>query len=814
MKRNLIFFAGFRPILGNNNVLVIHAGTTEKFMRDAVITAVLDGKEVPVRYEVRDNNRARYCYKSENIVFSCEYQFMIDVPDKFSQVELFVTFSEIFGNEKVSYKVKSKHFNRMKKIISGTVDSVRKDEGEVTLSGWCAAAGPVKVSIYDGNTLINCDVSRLLRVDIADYYLEDELKDKAAGFIISFPQNNMSKVSVVFEADGIVTTKKVSLNGRQGSNGSIATDRIGQAWAYFRQRGFSALVYKVVRKLLGINVFDYDHWIKNHETDERELKYQRSKKFDREPLFSIIVPVYRPKAQYFQEMIESVMNQTYSNWELCLADGSGEGHYMDGVVKKYAKGDLRVKYTKLEGNLGISGNTNKALEMTTGDYIVLGDHDDIFRPDALYEFALALNHDDTIDIMYTDEDKYDCDKKKRIEPNFKPDYNLDMLRNNNYICHIFVFSRAIYEKVGGFNSEFDGSQDYDMIFRCTEHAKNIKHIPKVLYSWRCHAGSTASNPESKNYAFEAGLRALDAHLERAGVKARTSMMEIPGYHKIVYDVIGNPKVSIIIPNKDHTEDLDKCIRSIAGKQNYTNYEIIIVENNSTEKKTFKYYEDIQKELSCVRVVFWKEEFNYSKINNFGCSFATGEYLLLLNNDTEMIREDCLRELLSFSTRPEVGIVGARLLYDDGSVQHAGVILGLGGVAGHAFAGILGDNKGYFARAIIPQDYCAVTAACLMVRKSIYDEVGGFEEKLVVAFNDVDFCLKVYSKGYLVVYNPGAELYHYESKSRGYEDTPEKIKRFQKETDFLLTKWKTLIDNGDPNYNVNLSLTRADFMPKE
>ena len=353
-----------------------------------------------------------------------------------------------------------------------------------------------------------------------------------------------------------------------------------------------------------------------------------------------------------------------------------------------------------------------------------------------------------------------------------------------------------------------------MILRCSEKAKCIKHIPKVLYSWRIYSGSTSANPESKRYAFTAGKRAIDEHFKRMGIKAEAEMNETYlGIYRSRYEITGNPLISILIPNKDHTDDLDKCIKSIL-KQKYENYEIIVIENNSTEDATFEYYKKLEKDCNKVKVVYYKDKFNYSKINNFGRKEAKGGYLLLLNNDTEMINDDCLNELLSYTERDDVGITGARLLYEDNTVQHAGVVIGYNGLAGHTFVGNEPDDVGYHAYVIQARDYSAVTAACLMVKASLYDEVGGFEEELEVAFNDVDFCLKVREKGYLVVYNPYAVLYHYESKSRGYEDTPEKRNRFEKEAFFTYNKWEKILADGDPCYNPNLTLSNSDFSLRE
>ena len=405
------------------------------------------------------------------------------------------------------------------------------------------------------------------------------------------------------------------------------------------------------------------------------------------------------------------------------------------------------------------------------------------------------------------------DGKALFDPHFKPDFNPDLLCSVNYICHLFVVKKELLDKVGGFRAEYDGAQDYDFIFRCTENAKQICHIPKVLYHWRCHPNSTASNPESKLYAFEAGRRAVQAHYERTGIHAEVFKGEYLGLYRTKFIRDHDPLISIIIPNKDHIDDLKRCMESIEQKSTYKNYEYIIVENNSTDSATFEYYKKLEAENPKVRMVYWDGVFNYSAINNYGASFAKGEYLLLLNNDTEIINPDCLEELLGYCMRKDVGAVGARLYYEDDTIQHAGVVIGFGGIAGHCFVQQKRGTTGYCHRIICAQDYSAVTAACMMVKKSAFDAVGGLSEELAVAFNDIDFCMKLRKAGYLIVYNPYAELYHYESKSRGLEDTPEKVARFNKEIATFEKKWPEILKNGDPYYNPNLTLKSQDFSLK-
>lgn len=552
---------------------------------------------------------------------------------------------------------------------------------------------------------------------------------------------------------------------------------------------------------------EYQEWYEKNKPSEEELARQRKKKWKEPVTISVLVPAYRTPEVFLRQMIESVLNQTYPHLELCIADGSGENISVEKVVKEYQAKDQRVRYQRLEKNEGIAGNTNAAIRMATGDYLALFDHDDLLAPNALFEVASTIEKDKA-DVVYTDEDKVTSDLKEHFQPHFKPDFNPDLLCSNNYICHLFVVKRSLALKLGGQDPAYDGAQDYNFIFRCTEEAEKIVHIAKILYHWRVHQASTADNPTSKMYAFDAGKRAIEAHLQRIGAKAEVSHTKDLGFYRVKYQVQGNPKVSIVIPNKDEKETLKKCLESIWQKTTYSNYEIILVENNSTTREIRDYYQELDGKNG-VRVVYWDKEFNYSAINNFGISYAKGEYILCLNNDITVISPEWMEELLANCQRPEVGIVGARLYYPDNTIQHAGIVLGMGGCAGSLFVGLARSRGGYLHKAALQQDLSAVTAACFMVKKEAFEKVGGFEEKLAVAFNDVDFCLKVRHAGYLVVYDPYAELYHHESKTRGYENTEAKKRRFQEEIEYMRCHWMPDILR-DPYYNENLSLKASDY----
>lgn len=543
---------------------------------------------------------------------------------------------------------------------------------------------------------------------------------------------------------------------------------------------------------------------------EKELEEQRKVHFPKEVKFSILVPLYNTPENFLHEMIQSVLDQTYANWELCLADGSDDKHHaVEKICKQYSRKDARIRYQKLEKNLGISGNTNACIDMSTGNYIALFDHDDLLHPAALFEVMKAICEQDA-DFIYTDENTFHDTPADAFCPHFKPDYAPDTLRSYNYICHFTVFKKALLEQVGMFRKSFDGSQDYDMVLRLTEQAKHIVHVPKILYYWRAHKNSVADNIGAKPYTLDAARRALAEHLERIGLRGAVEDSAIPSTYKINYLIAGNPKVSIIIPNMDYVDTLRTCVNSIFEKTSYSNYEVVIVENNSKQKETFDYYEQL-KENDKVKIVTWPDKFNYSAINNYGIrEAASGEYVLLLNNDIEVITPDWIQEMLMFAQRKDVGAVGAMLYYPDDTIQHAGVILGIGGVAGHSHKYFQRGSYGYMSRATIAQNLSAVTAACMLIRRDVWDEVEGLDEQYQVAFNDVDLCMRIRQAGYLIVWTPYAELYHYESKSRGYEDTPEKQKRFEGEVLRFQQRWRKELDAGDPYYNPNFTLDREDF----
>ncbi len=607
----------------------------------------------------------------------------------------------------------------------------------------------------------------------------------------------------------------------------LTDEKTAEYWKGIDHRKFLKYEKDLKREEEG-KLSDYEKWVKANTPSDQEIENQTKTRFRKRPKISIVVPLYNTDTDFFRELLYTVHTQTYKNWELCLADGSEKE--LEEIKSMCAK-DKRIKYKFLGENKGISENTNEAIEMATGDYISLLDHDDMLSETALYEVLKVINENPDVELIYTDEDKFHFIDEPRFAPHFKPDFAPDTLRANNYICHYSIFKRSLLKEIGGFNSEYNGAQDFDIILRAAEKAKKIIHIPKVLYHWRVHKESTAMNQDAKPYAILAGKKAIESHLERVGLEGTVSKGKNPGTYEIAYKVIGVPKVNILIPNKDEKETLKKCIDSIIAKTTYGNYEIVIIENNSQTEEIFEYYKELVKN-NRIKVLDYtnnkifdikgerklennsfsneKKEFNYSRIINFGVKNTKGDFIIQLNNDTEIITENWLEKMIGFAQREDVGAVGVKLYYPDETIQHAGVIVGALQVAAHVFRGLSKDEQGYFGRENLIQNMNAVTAACIMTKRSIYEEVGYMNEDFAVAFNDIDFCLKIRETEKLIVYNPFVELWHYESKSRGNDNDPDKIERFQKEINLFLETWKEKLNKGDEYYNKNLSLDSDQY----
>lgn len=684
-------------------------------------------------------------------------------------------------------------------------DSIFVKNGKIFATGWAVssvAENEIEITVTDEKkTPVDAIVTWAARPDVGLAKYGDP-KAGHVGIFLEIPFHGQHLVTVYFKeknAQGnVISEQSLPLNPAL----IAARKFLKESKAQYVSTKKSLIWLK--KKLTGNEYADYDTWLRIMRVSRQELFEQRKTKFSYAPKFSVVVPLYHTPAKFLKDLVRSMMYQSYANWELCLVNASPEDVHLTSLLENWAMRDKRIRVIRLEKNLGIAQNTNAGIAASTGEFIAFLDHDDFLEPDALFCYVDALNKDKTIDVFYSDEDKTDEYAAHYFYPHFKSDFNIDLLHANNYMCHFLAVRKSLVDTVGGLNEKFDGAQDYDFVLRLTEHTKKIYHCPRILYHWRCSNQSTAANQGNKMYAIHAGKAALNAHYKRLGWNARAQEGAVDGWYQTKFTLKEEPLVSILIPNKDHTDDLDVCLNSFFERADYQNYEFIIIENNSVLPETFAYYEKIEKEHDNVKVVYWEAGFNYSAINNFGFKFAKGDYIMLLNNDVELITPDIFQSMLGFCMRPEVGIVGAKLLYNDHTVQHAGVLVGAGGLADHVFKGIHEDDPGYMGRAISSQDVSAVTAACLLVKRSVYEEVGGLEDEFQVAFNDVDFCLKVRKAGYLIVYDADVKLFHYESKSRGMEDTTERFIRFGNEMMLLNSKWDILSTFVDPYYNPNLS----------
>ncbi len=784
--------------------------------KDAVMEAYLDQHKLKVSVKENENVSALERFKDPEKMQGIQITATVQIPENLEGYHKLVIYEKFSDKKHVWFSITAGELDKKRDKPQVYFEEESAEQGTVRIRGWAIAPKPVTVRIFDADKKpVAAEIQRTDRVDVNQLFEEAQDPGKT-GFFSEITNVSGKCLYVVFYAGEKKTVHVVPL--RKADILAKKLDKyVEKGIRYWKSQGAAALAEKVVTKVKNVRQGppSYQKWIRHHLPDRNELEKQKKTSFGYRPKISFVVPLYKTPEKYLRRLTESFQEQTYSNWELCFSDGSGAQSPLTELLKELTAKDNRIKYVSHEEPLQISENTNSAIEIATGDFIAFADHDDELTPNALFECVKAINEKPQTLVIYTDEDKMSMDGHKFFQPHFKPDYNPDLLCTVNYICHLFVVSRKVIEKVGGLRSEFDGAQDYDFVLRCVEAVKDeeICHIPKILYHWRCHEDSTAENPESKLYAFEAGRRAVQAHYERTGIRAEVFKGEYLGLYRTKFIRDHDPLISIIIPNKDHIDDLKRCMESIEQKSTYKNYEYIIVENNSTDSATFEYYKKLEAENPKVRMVYWDGVFNYSAINNYGASFAKGEYLLLLNNDTEIINPDCLEELLGYCMRKDVGAVGARLYYEDDTIQHAGVVIGFGGIAGHCFVQQKRGTTGYCHRIICAQDYSAVTAACMMVKRSAFDAVGGLSEELAVAFNDIDFCMKLRKAGYLIVYNPYAELYHYESKSRGLEDTPEKVARFNKEVATFEKKWPDILKKGDPYYNPNLTLKSQDFSLK-
>lgn len=809
MKLKPIYIDIIDLIPGNTDTtaLVVSGWTSSLKADENNLKVSQNGKEVPVVIENIPRPDTMDVFEGGDFWKNNGFRLRAEIPNgNLNGIEI------QFQNKTIKKIQNDEVTELLQKPFYWTIESAQSAPGLMTIGGWIYSGfeSDFQFRILDenGNEISDATIMRKERPDVMEAFLTEE--GRGEGFNINVFSDDYKEFTLEIIQDSnkqSIPLKDLKVK-RHSVLWPITPERIGKGFKYLYKKGPIALYKRIFKQNEAVDPFkqsvhlsSYYLWYFTQQADKDTLKKQRKTKFEYEPKISLIVAAYNTPINFFQDMIDSVKSQTYPNWELCIADGSD-----NDSLEEYIKNekDKRIKYRKLEKNAGISANMNAAAELATGDYITLFDHDDFIEPDALFETVKAINETHA-PVIYTDEDKYSQEKGIYCDPNLKPDFSPDLLLSTNYICHMLTISREAWEKAGPLHSEFDGAQDYDLVLRLMDLYKpeQIVHVAKPVYHWRMHMNSTAMNAGSKTWAFDAGKRALEAWMERNDIEGTVSNTKYPGYYELRRKILNNPKVSILIPNKDHTGDLDKAIRSFEKNSTYRNFEIIVIENNSTEEKTRQYYDKIQKEFSNVKVVVWDGPFNYSAINNFGAKYATGDYFLLLNNDTELISPDLLESMLSYAQREDVGAVGAKLLFFDDTIQHNGVVAGLGGIAGHVFSTEPDDASSYLK--FTASDVSIVTAACLLVSRKVFEEVGGLNEDLQVAFNDVDFCLKIRKAGYLIVQDSFVKMHHYESKSRGSEDNPQKRSRFENEERYMIREWSDVLYKEDPFYNKNWTL---------
>ena len=708
----------------------------------------------------------------------------------------------------------------MNEDIKVIFDSIYRDKttNNLTITGWAldtiTKESPT-FTINNENQVSAYNIQRVLREDVNQIYQTEPAIE--AGFVVTLEGIKQKKVLPFnFQSSAHVVTVDFPLNKKYPVIPGTE-DKVTRLWIkakkgfkYMAKNGISHTIQRAkIEKLR--NQASYPNWLARNEVLDIEAMTQEIATFHYQPKISIAMPVYNVEEKWLRLCIDSILNQVYTNWELCMADDASTDPNVKKILTEYQQLDERIRVVFREQNGHISEATNSALAIATGEFVALLDNDDELAINAFYEVVKVLNENPELDLIYSDEDKIDMDGN-RSDPAFKPDWSPDLLLGTNYISHLGVYRRSILEEIGGFRKGYEGSQDYDLVLRFTEKTtkERIKHIPKVLYYWRMLPTSTAVDQGSKGYAFEAGLRAVQDALVRRGMNGHATHGAANGLYDVYYDIESEKLVSIIIPTKNGYKDVQRCVSSIIEKTTYQNYEIIMADNGSTDPKMHELYAEFEQQLPGR---FFVESidipFNFSTINNRAVKKAHGEYLLFLNNDTEVITENWLTLMVSFAQQERIGCVGAKLLYPNNTVQHAGVILGLGGVAGHGHYGYPHGDLGYFGRLAINVNYSAVTAACLLMKKADFDAVGGFEEAFTVAFNDVDLCLKVQALGRDNVWLHEAELYHFESQTRGYDDKGKKKKRFEQEKVMMEEKWGPSIEN-DPFYNPNLTRDIPNF----
>ena len=729
----------------------------------------------------------------------------------------------------LKYKDENSFFHSIGEIIPVSVESglqfdVRKkmhEKVEYEIAGWAFKLGETSAGI---EYLVKDDQSDFVEIELQNRELSSFVKNRFFGkvsseseFTIKFGGNTIETYTLII-TDGESTVKK-KINYKELYKTRKRKYRVILLKTAIRNLNASG-VKRVIKggfKMIFYPLYGFDAiygisyggWLKKHKAKKRELREQRSHTFQYTPKISILVPTYNTPINYLKEMVESVLNQTYSNWELCIADGSGGNKALEAVLKEYCRVDHRINFEILDSNRGIAGNTNEALNIASGEYVALLDHDDLLASDALFEVVKSLQ-EKRYDVIYTDEDKVSDDLKMYYNPYFKPDWSPDTLYSQNYISHLFVVKKKIIDEVGGFRSQYDGSQDYDIILRCTEKARSVHHIAKILYHWRVHPNSVAQNPKNKAYCYEVAKKAIESHYQSVGIKASVELMASLGYYRTIYETPGNPLVSIVLSNQDGLESLKKCIESLYEINAYKNIEIVVVENNSKKKETFDYYRLLNEKYNNLRIVTWEGMSNFSVTSNYGVSHAKGDFILFLNHKMKLIEPKSITQLLGCSMRKEVGIAGSKLLDEDDMICHAGIIIGLNGFAECISFNAKKNLLRYKGKESTNNNYSAVTGVGMMIKRSVFGEVGGFTEDYKVGLGDIDLCLKVRTTGRNIVFNANAVWYSYGFSFEGYGDAPESIEDFKKDVELFKERWQNILQEGDPYYNKNFRTDLALF----
>ncbi len=779
----------------------------------------LDRKKLKTQVLMFSDDSVRQKYAKHDIKITEEYVIIAKLPEQLQHYRWLY----LYENGSRVYEHRVSKLQNMRRQLDCRITDIQITGASCVINGWAASEKPVKIHVYDrSKKRVQCEVSHFPKPDVALEHREAEhLSD--CGFSVTVPMQGRKQMLLQ------ITNGEVSVVRRFSA---VDKNRVmlyaKKAHYYMKRNGLKKACKRAVNEayeLIG-DTGNYMKWRKKNMPSARELAEQQRNPAASGPLIYVITPY--EDSPCFSDTVLSMKNQTYGNWKWILACTAEEketaARQLRGRIQRGRVSAVTVEVkveVKAEAETGADAQqktaaavekVKKLLINQKNTWMTLLGPQDTLEPNALYDCVKVIDGSPDARMCYTDEDMLSQDGNTYKNPVFKSDFNIDMLRAMNYLGHMVLLRGDLVQQLEAWNPAYGADAPYDYYLRAAESSTvnglsnglSIIHLQKAVYHVRETIGQhTVTDTKS-------ATAVLNAHYKRLGIPAEAQASDTPGIYHTVYHWKETPMVSVNIPNKDHIDDLDTCVQSVLKKCSYPNYEIVIIENNSTEERTFAYYEKIQKQDARVRVIYWKDVFNFSKITNFGASHSRGEYLLLLNNDTEVITPDFMEEMLGYCMREDVGICGARLFYFDDTIQHAGVIVGLGGICGEGFQGFPKENGGYQNRIFCPQDYSAVTAACMMTKKSVFEEAGGMDGELQIAYNDIDYCLKVRNTGRLVVYNPFAMMHHYEYKSRGTENTAAKLARYNREVDLFTARWAELISAGDPYYNPNLTRRYQDF----